>query len=73
MKLTFNLDWNDTHFDWSQTTALDLGAVTSASADCKRIKLKSGGRDAAQPAPSTNQIRTQTRAQSFWTGASLMR
>ena len=38
--LTFNLDWNDTQFDWSQSNCFDLGgAVTRAAADCKRTNL----------------------------------
>ena len=32
-ELTFNLDWNDTQFDWSQTSCLDLGVGEDASAD----------------------------------------
>ena len=38
-ELTFNLDWNDTQFDWSQTSCLDLGVGEDASADCKGVKL----------------------------------
>ena len=31
--LTFNLDWNDTQFDWSQSNCFDLGSGDAAAAD----------------------------------------
>ena len=54
--LTFNLDWNDTQFDWSQTSCLDLGVGEDASADCKGVKLNLDDETPRNQPPSTNQI-----------------
>mgnify|MGYP003525794960 FL=1 len=55
-ELTFNLDWNDTQFDWSQTSCLDLGVGEDASADCKGVKLNLDDETPRNQPPSTNQI-----------------
>ena len=54
--LTFNLDWNDTQFDWSQTSCLDLGVGEDASADCKGVKLNLDDETPRNQPPSPNQI-----------------
>lgn len=57
--LTFNLDWNDTQFDWSQSNCFDLGSGDAAAADCKRINLNLEDETQRNQPPSTNQISTQ--------------
>ncbi|AXB04468.2 MULTISPECIES: hypothetical protein [Aeromonas] len=57
--LTFNLDWNDTQFDWSQSNCFDLGSGDTAAADCKRINLNLEDETQRNQPPSTNQISTQ--------------
>ena len=58
-EVTFNLDWNDTQFDWSQNHCLDLGVGEGMPADCKGIDLKPEEEVHRNQPPSTNQIRTQ--------------
>ena len=58
-ELTFNLDWNDTQFDWSQSNCFDLGSGDTAAADCKRINLSLEDETQRNQPPSTNQISTQ--------------
>ncbi|MEB6607636.1 hypothetical protein ACL00O_04935 [Aeromonas sanarellii] len=58
-EVTFNLDWNDTQFDWSQNHCLDLGVGEGMSADCKGIDIEPEEEVHRNQPPSTNQIRTQ--------------
>lgn len=58
-EVTFNLDWNDARFDWSQNTCLDLGAGENMPADCKGISIELEDEMHRNQPPSTNQILTQ--------------
>ena len=55
-ELTFNLDWNDTQFDWSQTSCLDLGEAGDSPADWKGHKRNQDDETPRNQPPSTNQI-----------------
>ncbi|MGL4933736.1 MAG: hypothetical protein ACRC4P_10580 [Aeromonas sp.] len=58
-QITFNLDWDDQQFGWSQSDCLDLGAGTPLPTACShktRFYLKE--EDNRNQPPSTNQLAT---------------
>ncbi|WP_239413623.1 hypothetical protein [Aeromonas salmonicida] len=55
-ELSFNLDWDNKQFNWSQTDCLDLGMGDARATDCKRVRLNLDDQENRNQPPSTNEM-----------------
>lgn len=58
-ELTFNLDWDDQQFGWSQADCLDLGVGDTAPSECRRVRIDLDDEEHRNHPPSTNQMPTK--------------
>uniref|UniRef100_UPI003BA06FC9 hypothetical protein n=1 Tax=Aeromonas jandaei TaxID=650 RepID=UPI003BA06FC9 len=56
--MTFNLDWDDKQFGWSQKECLDLGVNDYIPSDCKGMRVNVESEENRNQPPSTNQMPT---------------
>ncbi|VXA77666.1 MULTISPECIES: hypothetical protein [Aeromonas] len=55
-ELSFNLDWDDKQFNWSQTDCLDLETGGALPADCNKVRLNLDDQENRNQPPSTNEM-----------------
>ena len=58
--LTFNLDWDDKQYHWSQADCLDLGMNDVIPSECRGMKVDLDDTEQRNQPPSTNQIPVDT-------------
>ncbi len=54
--LTFNLDWDDKQYHWSQADCLDLGMNDVVPSECRGMRIDLDDTEQRNQPPSTNQI-----------------
>lgn len=57
-ELTFNLDWDDKQYHWSQADCLDLGMNDVIPSECRGMRVDLDDSEQRNHPPSTNQMPT---------------